>query len=69
MALMHEDFFTLGGLFAHAGFVVEEFYCTCQIINEDMIGVTNIGLYVRQTVILPLQCPCVNLITKNIRVE
>ena len=27
MALMHEDFFTLGGIFALAGFVVEEFYC------------------------------------------
>ena len=27
MALMHEDFFTLGGIFTLAGFVVEEFYC------------------------------------------
>ena len=25
---MHEDFFTLGGIFALTGFVVEEFYCT-----------------------------------------
>ena len=27
MALMHEDFFTLGWIFTLAGFVVEEFYC------------------------------------------
>ena len=27
MALMHEEVFTLGGIFALAGFVVEEFYC------------------------------------------
>ena len=27
MALMHEDFFTLGGIFTLAGFVVDEFYC------------------------------------------
>ena len=35
MALMHEDFFTLGGIFALAGFVVEEFYCNfaCHPVN------------------------------------
>ena len=27
LTLLHEDFFTLGGIFALAGFVVEEFYC------------------------------------------
>ena len=32
MALMHEDFFTLGGIFTLAGFVVEEFYCILHVI-------------------------------------
>ena len=35
MALMHEDFFTLGGIFALAGFVVEEFYCICAFFREE----------------------------------
>ena len=32
MALMHEDFFTLGGIFTLAGFVVEEFYCIWDLL-------------------------------------
>ena len=35
MALMHEDFFTLGGIFALAGFVVEEFYCIGISISSE----------------------------------
>ena len=34
MALMYEDFFTLGGIFTLAGFVVEEFYCSNNIKTD-----------------------------------
>ena len=35
MALMHEDFFTLGGIFTLAGFVVEEFYCISTVMRQE----------------------------------
>ena len=33
---MHEDFFTLGGIFALAGFVVEEFYCSWCLAGTEL---------------------------------
>ena len=43
MALMHEDFFTLGGIFTLAGFVVEEFYCKC-VDTANRFGHTDSAL-------------------------
>ena len=41
LTLLHEDFFTLGGIFALAGFVVEEFYCTLSLIQYSFSSLAH----------------------------